>query len=145
AVWRPAAALPPGRGPPPEIHVHITLGDQEQEHDRWAWLKARLWWPGTVVGGMAVLGPLPGIGYSVAQIWGSLCWYLRDVVWAPAGFVAAGGLVLLALRAEAQLRPPSPGWVRVGRSRALFFTAVVGGAGVFTPWDAVSILTGVTP
>ncbi|WP_103504382.1 hypothetical protein [Streptomyces sp. SM14] len=138
----PARSSAPAAGPPPEIHVHITLGDQEQEHDRWAWLRARLWWPGTLLGAAAAFGPIPGIGYSVAQIWGSLCWYLRDV-WAPGGFIAAIGLVVVALTSEARLPLPKPGVIPVGRTRALLFIAVVGGVGVVHPYDAIEIMTGV--
>lgn len=158
--WTPQPPAPRGgvhpvpAAPAPTIEVHVTLHPAvPPELTRWQ----RLWRAvpyrvSPLVAGTALLAaiyPIPGVGYGVARIWGSLVEHIgTDIHYIPANLAGAAALAVVAARIHrpARVRVTSDGatvhqltWLD---SLGLAVTVIGGTWGALMP-DIVAAITGV--
>ncbi|MCZ1006354.1 hypothetical protein O1L68_05840 [Streptomyces lydicus] len=137
-------ANPPGPSAPLELRVVVDMVLPVEEpppvppwyRRGWHWLTDRTSPYAAILALAASVAPIPGVGYGIGPIWGSLLYAVRITTHPAAAYVIGLGTAALAGRRL----------VRHGGAWSLFLlaTTTVGAVyGVIRPLDIVTALTGV--
>ncbi|MER8233494.1 hypothetical protein [Streptomyces sp. NPDC094049] len=155
--WRAMAAPPAPPTPPPppmamlwpelpppgpiEVHVHFLPVEEPPEPTRrerlWAWITG-IAPPWKITAALvAVLLPIPGVGYSLAGVWAYTVGLARTEVGIPWAYALTGLPLLLGARLVHRTRS-----LRHLVGTVIFLVGLLFGA--LDPFDLVTITTGVT-
>ncbi|MFG2400748.1 hypothetical protein [Streptomyces lydicus] len=116
--------------PPPELNWRQRA---------WAWLTERCSPYSAIIALAASVAPIPGIGYGIGPIWGSLLYAVRITTHPIAAYAIGLGAVAIAGRNLIRAAP------RCGAGPLFCLSVSTVGAlyGVIRPLDIVTALTGV--